>query len=171
METWDAIRARRNVREFTSDPIPAGDLDRILEAGRRAPSSKNGQPWDFIVVTDRDNLERLSGVWQGARHVAAAQAAIAFIIPPFENDRQRTMGWFDLGHAVMAMMVMAADLGLGTGHAAVADQALAREVLGFPEDRECAMILSVGYPADRPIEPLNKPNRRPFDEVVHRERW
>lgn len=50
MQTWDAIRSRRNVRSFADRPIAAADLDQILEAGRRAPSSQNWQPWDFIVV-------------------------------------------------------------------------------------------------------------------------
>ena len=54
METWDAISSRRNVREFTDEPLPAEALERILEAGWRAPSSRNWQPWDFVVVTDRD---------------------------------------------------------------------------------------------------------------------
>ncbi len=171
MDTWDAIRARRNVREFKSEPVPAADLDRILEAGRRAPSSRNWQPWDFVVVTDPERLQRLAGVWKGAWHVAGAPAAIAFLIPDLETERERNIAWFDLGHAVMAMMVMAADLGMGTGHASVIDQELASEILGFPEDRYCAMLLSVGRPADRPIKPIVNPNRRPFDEVVHRENW
>ena len=56
METWDAIRARRNVRVYTGQPIAAPDLDRILEAGRRSPSSQNSQPWDFVVVTEREQF-------------------------------------------------------------------------------------------------------------------
>ncbi len=171
METWDAIRARRNVREFASEPVSEADLDRILEAGRRAPSSKNTQPWDFIVVTDPEPLQRLAGVWQGAWHVAGAPGAIAFVLPEPETERQRNIAWFDLGHAVMAMMLMAADLGLGTGHASVADQDLAREILGFPDDRYCAMLLSVGRPADRPMRPIEKPARRPIEDVVHRQVW
>ena len=151
--------------------MPGDDLDLILEAGRRAPSAKNIQPWDFVVVTDPERLERLAGVWQGAWHVAGAPAAIAFVLPEPETDRQRNIAWFDLGHAVMSMMLMATVLGLGTGHASVMDQDLARELLGFPEDRYCAMLLSVGRPADRPIAPIKELNRRPFDEVVHRERW
>lgn len=171
METWDAIRARRNVREFTDEPVSEADLDRILEAGRRAPSSKNNQPWDFVVVTEPERLQQLAGVWQGAWHVAGAPAAIAFVLPQLESERQRNIAWFDLGHAVMAMMVIAADLGLGTGHASVMDQELAREILGFPEDRYCAMLLSVGGPADRPIKPISKPARRPIQDVVHRQVW
>jgi nitroreductase len=72
METWDAIRARRNVRVFDARPLADADLNRILEAGRRAPSSRNWQPWDFVLVTDRTELPKLAEVWRGAAHVAAA---------------------------------------------------------------------------------------------------
>jgi nitroreductase len=54
METWDAITARRNVRDFDDRPLPRELLERILGAGRRAPSAQNWQPWDFVVVTDRE---------------------------------------------------------------------------------------------------------------------
>ena len=88
METWDAIRARRNVRTYRPDPVPDADLDRIAEAGWRAPSASNRQEWNFIVVTDRDQLQALSTVWQGARHIAGAAAAIALILPqPAEIGR------------------------------------------------------------------------------------
>src|SRR5579875_1568575 len=56
METWDAITSRRNVRRFADRSIPADHLDRVLEAGRRAPSSQNNQPWDFVLVTERWQL-------------------------------------------------------------------------------------------------------------------
>src|SRR5205807_8545729 len=56
VETWDAIRTRRNVREYADRPIAAEDLDRILEAGRRSPSANNQQAWDFVAVTERDRL-------------------------------------------------------------------------------------------------------------------
>jgi nitroreductase len=53
----------------------------------------------------------------------------------------------------------------------VADIRLARELLGFPQDRDWAFLISLGYPADRPLAPIKTPKRRPFDEVVHRDRW
>lgn len=171
METWDAIRARRNVRTFTSAPVAPDDLDRVLEAGRRAPSASNWQPWDFVVVTDRAELERLSGVWRGARHIAGAAAAVAIVAPQPEDARRAGLLHFDLGQATMAMAIAAADRGLGTGHAAVEDQRLAREVLGFPADRFLAYLLAVGYPADGPLRVIARPDRRPFEEVVHRGRW
>jgi len=62
MQTWEAITSRRNVRVFAGRPIAAADLDQILEAGRRSPSSQNWQPWDFILVTDRGQLRDLARV-------------------------------------------------------------------------------------------------------------
>ena len=107
METWDAITSRRNVRSFADRVIPTADLDRILEAGRRAPSSQNWQPWDFIVVTDREQLRALARVWRGAGHVAGSAATIAVIGPPADNAFSRAQ--LDLGQATMAMLLAAAD--------------------------------------------------------------
>ena len=171
METWDAITARRNVRQFDDRPIPDGDLDRILEAGRRAPSSRNWQPWDFVVVTDRSQLRELAKVWRGAGHVATSAATVALILPASTDPAERHRAQYDLGQATMAMLIAAADLGIGSGHTAVADQELARDLLGFPQDHYAAYLLAFGYPADAPLRPLRRLNRRAFDDVVHRGRW
>ena len=171
METWDAIRARRNVRAYTDEPIEPAALDRILEAARRTPSSRNWQPWDFVVVTEREHLRELATVWQGAGHVAGSAATIALIAPVSEDERERAITNYDLGQATMSIMIEAADLGIGSGHSAVGDQDLARQLLGLPADRYCAFLIALGHPADRPLAPLTKINRRPFEEVVHRERW
>jgi len=171
METWDAITARRNVREFADRVIPDADLDRVLEAGRIAPSSQNNQPWDFVVVTDREMLRELSEVWRGGGHIAHAAAAIAMVIPDEEEPRARERNRFDIGQATMQMMIAAADRGIGAGHSAVGDQDLARSVLGVPEDKLVAFVIDLGYPADRPLRPGTRLKRRAFDEVVHRNGW
>jgi nitroreductase len=171
VQTWEAIRSRRNVREFTDEPIADDHLDEILESGRRAPSSQNWQPWDFVVVRDRGKLTGLSHVWRGAGHVARADAAIALIARIPGDDRERDRVQYDLGQATMSIMLAAAGLGIGSGHSAVTDQDLARRLLGFPDDRFCAYLISLGYPADRPLTLIRYPDRRPFGEVVHRERW
>jgi nitroreductase len=171
METWEAIRSRRNVRSFDGRPIPGDHLDEILEAGRRAPSSQNWQPWDFVVVTEREQLVRLSQVWRGAGHVAHSAATIALAASPPEQERRRGTLYYDLGQATMSIMLAAASLGIGSGHAGVGDQDLAREVLGLPPDKFCAYLIALGYPADRPLSLIRHPDRRPFDQVVHRDRW
>jgi nitroreductase len=171
VETWDAITSRRNVREYVGRPIAGEDLDRILEAGRRSPSSRNWQPWDFVAVTERPRLVELSGVWRGAGHVAGSAATIALVAPRPDDDQRRARVDYDLGQATISMMIAAADLGIGSCHSAVGDQDRARQLLGFPEDRYCAYLISLGYPAGRPLAPIRRPDRRPFGEVVHRERW
>jgi nitroreductase len=171
METWDAIRARRNVRTYTDAAVSTADLDRIAEAGWRAPSASNRQHWDFVIVTDRQQLVDLATVWQGARHIAGAAAAIVLIVPEPADDRSRVVDQYDLGQATYAMMITAADLGIGTGHSSVGDQEKARAILGVPDDHIVSFILGVGYPSDRPLRPIVTPDRRPFDEVVHHGRW
>lgn len=171
METWDAIRSRRNVREYEDRAIPEAALTRILEAGRRSPSAGNRQRWDFVVCTDRAQLDALSAVWRGAGHVARSAATICLIAPSSEDPSERESIRYDLGQVTMAMMIAAADLGVGSGHASARDQDLARELLGLPQDRICSGLIALGYPADRPLSPIRTPDRRDFDEVVHRGRW
>jgi nitroreductase len=171
METWDAIAARRNVREYTSQLVSEADLNRIAEAGWRAPSAKNRQAWDFVIVTNKEHLQELSTVWRGAGHIAGAAAAIALVIPEPPDERRRVTDQYDVGQATMAMMIAATDLGIGMGHSSVGEQDKAKAILGVPEGYEIAYLLGVGYPADRPLKPIRKPNRRPFDEVVHQGHW
>ena len=171
METWDAIRSRRNVRQYTDQPIERPDLERILEAGRRAPSSMNWQPWHFVVVTDREQLAELAKVWQGARHVPGSAATVALVAADPEDERHREWMFYDFGQATANMMLAAADLGIGSGHAAVTDQVQAQRVLGFPDGHSCVYLMALGYPADRPLRPIQRPDRRPFDDVVHWGRW
>jgi nitroreductase len=171
MEAWDALRARRNVREYGEETIPEEHLEQILEAARRTPSSMNQQGWDFVVVTDRDDLRELASAWRYAAHVGTAAAAIVLVIPAASDPEERETLWYDLGQATMSLAIAAADLGIGSGHASIGDQRVVRELLGLPEDREPAMLLALGYPADRPLTPIARPDRRPFDDVVHVERW
>src|ERR1039457_1601374 len=105
----------RNVRSFADRPIPAADLDQILEAGRRSPSSQNWQPCDFVLVTERELLRELAKDWRGAGHVADAAAAIVVVGPAADNEFHRAQ--LDLGQATMAMLLAAADLGIGSSHA------------------------------------------------------
>lgn len=171
METWDAIRARRGVREFDDRAIAPDDLNRILEAGRRSPSSRNEQRWAFVVITDPEQLRRVSQVWRGAAHVADAAAAVGLVAPHSDDPRENVSINFDLGQAAMSLQIAAADLGIGSRNASVHDYDLASEVLGLPEGQRLTWLISLGYPADRPLKPIVNPKRRPLDEVVHRERW
>jgi nitroreductase len=171
VETWDAIRARRNVRVYEDRPIPPEHLERILEAAWRTPSSMNEQPWDFVLCTSRETLKRLAETWRYAKHVAGSAATVVLVAPIPTDQDSRDWIFYDMGQATMSMMLAAVDLGIGSSHAALDDQALARQILGIPEDRFCVGLVAFGYPADRPLVPIARPRRRSFEEVVHRERW
>jgi nitroreductase len=171
VETWDAIRARRNVRTYEDRPIPPDDLDRILEAGRRAPSSMNDQPWGFVLCTERETLQRLADTWMYAAHVAESAATIVLVAADPADQDERDWMFYDMGQATLQMMITAADLGIGSSHASIGDQELARRILRAPEDRLCIAMVAFGYPAGRPLRPIERPDRRSPDQVFHRERW
>lgn len=173
MDTWDAVRTKRAVREFTDQPIDQALLDRIVRAGTRAHSSKNQQRWAFVVVEDRARLEALSTTGPYAGHVARAAAAVALVTPDPRADGQPLSVMWDLGGAAAQMMLVAWDAGIGSCPATVYDQPLVHEILGLPDDRWCEYILSFGYPADpaKLTNALRPGGRLPIDEVVHRERW
>lgn len=171
METWDAIRSRRNVRAYENRSVSDEDLNRVLEAGRRTPSSKNEQRWGFVVVRDKDRLQRLSAIWQGARHIPGSAVTVALVGPDPVEQRIRESVAYDLGQLTMSMMLAAADLGIGSGHSSAHDQDVARQVLEIPDGDRCWWLIGFGYPADRPLTPIERPDRRSLDDLVHHETW
>jgi nitroreductase len=173
MDVRDAVQRKRAIREFAPTPLRKEDLAAIVDAGRRAHSSKNSQRWGFVVVQDRERLKALStlGPWCG--HIAGAAAAIALVTPdPRAEGAQVSITW-DLGGAAAQMMLVAWELGVGSCPATVYEWAQAREILGFPADMHCEFMLSFGYPADP--EALTRPNRvggrKPLEELVRNETW
>jgi len=169
METWQAINSVRVVREFTDRPIDAERLDRVLNAGRRAGSSKNDQAWAFIVIRDRAHLTKLAKVGRYAGHLAGATVAVALVTP---DPASASVMW-DLGRAAQNMVLAAWELEIGSVPATVYDHALAHRLLGLPPDRRCDFLLSFGYAADPSV--LTAPNRSggrlPLADLVHEERW
>jgi len=171
MDTWSTLKSRRQVRSFTDQQIPDEILRRILEGGRLAPSGNNRQPWDFVVISDGDQKTRLSQSWQGAGFTAGAAIVIAVIVPVIDDERTALMNRFDLGQAALQLTLAATDLDVASGLASCRDQDLAREVLGLPVDRFVAILVALGYPADRPLAPIMNLDRKPFDQVVHFDQW
>lgn len=169
METWKAINSVRVVREFTSQPLDAEHIERILNAGRRAGSSKNQQHWAFIVVRGRERMRELAAVGKYAGHLAGAAVAIALVTP---SPASASVMW-DCGRAAQNMVLAAWELGIGSAPATVYDHDLAHRLLGLPPDRRCDFLLSFGHPAD-PSE-LTAPNRAggrlPLEKVTHEEQW
>lgn len=170
---WHAIATKRAIRRFADRPLDPAHLERIVDAGRHAGSSKNQQRWGFIVVEDRETLRELSHVGPWAGHLAGAAAGIALVTPdPRRADAPLSVMW-DLGQAAGNMMLAAWELGIGSVPATVYEPDRARRVLGYPEDQHCEFILSFGYPATPAdlTKPAKPGGRRAVDEVVHRGHW
>lgn len=170
---WDAVRTRRVIRRFTDRPIEPDRLRRILDAGRRASSSKNLQRWEFVVCTDREHLRELSKLGPWAGHLAGATVAVALVTPDPRAPGTPLSVMFDLGQAAANMMLVAWELGIGSVPATVYEPELARRLLGYPSTHHCEYLLSLGYPADHAdmTAPPRAGGRRPLEELVHEERW
>ena len=173
MSAWQAVSSKRMVREFADRPLDPEHLVRILNAGRRAASSKNLQRWEFIVCRDREHLRELAAVGTWADHLAGAAVGIALVTPRSRDADDPLSVMFDLGMAAANMMVVAWELGIGSVPATVYKQDLARGLLGYPTTHHCEYILSFGYPADPGV--LTAPNkaggRRALEDILHEERW
>ncbi len=165
MDVWEAIRTKRAVRKFTNQPLPDDVIHRILEAGRRAQSSKNTQPWDFIVVRDRDLLQKLSKTGDFMGHVAGAAACIGLI-----GRLTGSKAMFDLGQCAAYMQLAAHELGIGSVLGAIYRPDEAKALLGIPADLAFDMVISFGYPAEQQ-RPGVKGGRRPLEELIHWDRW
>ncbi len=177
MNVSDAIRLKRAVRKFTEQPLPEEVIIAILNAGRRAQSSKNTQPWHFIAITDKEILKQLSecgemgGVGKAnAWHLAGAALGVALLS---EDPAEKFQRLFDLGQAAAYMQLAAWELGVGSCPASIYQPDLARQVLGFPADLYLRIALSFGYPADeaRLAAPPKKGGRRELAEITHWNRW
>jgi len=160
MNVLEAIRKRRSVREYTGDPIPREDLLTIVDAGRLAASGNNRQPWEFVVVTEQETIDRLAT----APWVQKAGALIAVVMDPSSR-------WWleDASAAVQNMLLASTSLGYGTCW--LEGRTLPREaefkaVLGVPDDRRLITLVSIGAPVAWPTK-----EKKPLEQVIRWERY
>ena len=173
MNVAEAIRAKRAVRQFAPRPLPDDAVRAILNAGRRAQSSKNTQPWQFIAVTDKDVLAQLSHTGDFAGHLAGAALGVVLAAPDAADPERHAWLLFDLGQAASYMQLASWNLGIGSAIATIYHPDQAQAILGIPEGYRCDVALSFGYPADASVltTPPRPGGRKPLDEMTHRNRW
>jgi nitroreductase len=170
MEVMDAILNKRAIRTFQEKSIPDEDVRAILNAGRRAQSSKNTQPWHFIAIRDKNTLRELSQMGTYAGHLAGAALGVVIVTPDPAN---RFSILFDAGQSAAYMQLAALSLGVGSSLATIYETEKARALLGFPEDMHAHIAISFGYPVDPSMlnAPPKKGGRLPADEIIHMEKW
>jgi len=149
MDLLPEIVRRVSVREFVPKPIEGEVLDRILDAGRLAPSAKNRQPWRFVVFRDAEKKARLQEASFGQEHVGAAAAVIACCST--NTEYRMTNGQpaypIDISMAASFMMLQAVREGLGTCIVTTYDESLVQDVVAVPYSMRVVLLLLLGYPA------------------------
>jgi nitroreductase len=173
LDAYLAVVGKREVRRYLDRPIPESVMMQILEAGRATGSSRNGQPWRFVVVTDRDRLRALGTCVSRPTNLTGCAAAIVVVL---DNPRSA----FDAGRTAQNMMLAAWALGVGSCPNSPTDETAVKRLLGIPAEMTVPTILSLGYPAPGerrprpkadPARVLARINRLPIGELVRREQW
>ena len=168
MDILKTIETRRSVRKYKPLPVPDGDLKKILEAGRLAPSAGNKQPWGFVVVRDAEGKKMLAEAARNQMWTADAGAFLA-VFGDATNSPGGYSKWVERDPmiAVENMILAAWSLGYGTCWIGAFEEEKVKPLLGIPEDKKVICLLPLGVPAEVP-DP--KP-RRAFGEVFHDEKY
>ena len=169
METALTIASRRETRRYDERPIPP-DVERaILDAGRLAGSSKNKQPWRFLVVESPGIRKQLAETVFEPGNVRGSRLIVAIVV----SGKGPTS--FDAGRAAQNMLLAATDLGVGGCPNGMPDREASGEILGAREGESPAIILTFGYPAKlrdpsaRTVDEWSeRAKRRPLDDLVER---
>jgi nitroreductase len=165
MDAVEAILSRRVQRAFSDRAVEADKLNNIVEAGRHAMSARNLQPWQFIVVRERETLKNLGALCSTGRFVADAPAAIV-VLKDLNNKRWADV---DCAQAVQNMADAGWALGLGTCWVGNFDAEKIQALLGVPQEWALFTILPFGYQS--PAKPPEARPLKPRSQMVHYERF
>lgn len=166
-EVIEQIRTVRQARLYEPKPVPAEVVDQLLEIARWTGSSRNTQPWQFIVITDNEQLRQISQVRTPINWVADAPLAIAIVL----NGNSPISEAYDEGRVTERLLIAAHILGLGGGTAWFGDeaqQATGKAILGIPAELTARSVVTIGYPTttkDHRPNPAT-PGRKPLAELV-----
>ncbi len=173
MDTYLAVVSKREVRRYLPQPIPEEVLLRVTQAGRTSGSSRNRQPWRFVVVTDRDRLRALAGLVYRPANLEGCAAAIVVVLT---NPRAT----FDAGRTAQNMMLAAWALGVGSCPNTPSEEGAFKEALRIPGEMSVPTVLSLGYPAPGEPRPragadpegkLARINRLPLSDLLYRDAY
>jgi nitroreductase len=171
----DVTREMRKVRQarlYDERAVPPEVLSELLEVARWTGSSRNTQPWEFIVITDPEQLRQISQIRTPINWVVGAPLAIAIVL----DGKNPLSEAFDEGRVTERLLIAARLLGLGGGTAWFGDetqQARGKQILGVPAEKTANSVVAIGYPTTTKD---HRPNpavagRRPLAELVHQDRY
>lgn len=151
MAMLETIRTRRSIRKFRPDPVPHELIEKVLDAGRWAPSGQNNQPWRFAIITSRTTIAKISKLTHYSKVVMASQALIPVFLD-IEKSYHREKDIQAIGACLQNMLLEAHSLGLGAvwlGEIIKSDRPL-RELFGLSGSLELMAVIALGYPDEQP---------------------
>ena len=162
METFTTIKKRRSVRDYTGEKIPQDTLEMIVDAARWAPSGYNRQPWEFIIITNREMIGKLK---VAAKWMENAAAIIAIVLDP-----DASKFWLEDGSAAIQNILLAATaLGYGScwlqGYTEPNETSF-KSLLGVPPEKRLLTLIPIGVPVSWPEK-----EKKPLEEILHWERY
>ncbi len=167
------LRGLRAIRQFRPEPVPQEVVDAVLEVARWSGSAGNRQPWEFVVVRNRETLHALASVEGFASHLAGAALGIVLVMAG--EPGQVTHETFDEGRLSERIMLAAHAYGVGSsiGWFVGSGQAAAKNILGIPAGRLVRTAISLGYPDEeaRRARPKRAQVRKPLSEIDYQERY
>jgi nitroreductase len=163
MDVFETVRTVLAVRAFQDKPIPADVIHRIVESAWLTGSSRNGQPWHFIVVENRETLKQLGQLAPTGPYIAQAPLAVVVAMEPSPYVVS------DVSRAIQSMILTAWAEGVGSNWVGYQNLAQVKPLLGIPSDMEVMAILPFGYPVKKVGK--GRKNRKPLEQVAHRERF
>ncbi len=163
------LRTLRAVRSFRSEPVPQEVIDDILEVARWSGSAGNSQPWEIVVIKDRETLRSLASVEGYAGHLAGAPLGIVLVMAG-EREQRET---YDEGRLSERIMLAAHAHGVGSsiGWIVGSGRDAAKEILGIPQEKMVRTTISLGYQGEGARRSRGGQARKPLDEIVHYERY
>ncbi len=165
MDILEVIKTRRSIREYKPDPISEEEINKILEAGRWAPSASNSQPWRFIVLRNEETKKKLADTLTWGRFLSQAPLGIAVVINPRASNHPVEDG----AAATQNMLLEAHSLGLGAcwiGAYGSVNEESAKDILNVPDDERLLSVIVIGRPAESP-----QSTRRKLDEITFSDRY
>ncbi|MEN6560560.1 MAG: nitroreductase family protein [Acidobacteriota bacterium] len=155
-DMYETIVARRTIRKFKPEPVPRDLLERLIEAGRLAPSAANLQPLEFVVVDAAGPRAEIFPCLKWAAYIAPdgdprpGQEPAAYVVTLVRTDIREKMFEYDVGAAMENMILTALAGGVGSCWLLSVDRDRLRTILGVPEQYRIDSVLALGYPAEEP---------------------
>lgn len=166
MDAIEAMKIRRSIREYKDKPIPKGIIEKMIDAARFAPTARNVQPWEFIVVTKSDTLKKIGELAENGRFIASCKACIAV----FSSDTKYYLE--DGCAATQNILIAATSLGIASCWVAGDKKPYCSQVsnlLGIPASFKLVSLIALGYPKSE-ID-FGIKNKRDIAELIHWEKF